>query len=273
MRGKIISCIILVLSFLNSQAASVGYLELVDSADYYIAKELWNKAEVKILEALRLEPANFHNSLLLSNLGIIQTQKEEYDKAIDSFSLALSLAPSSTVIYNNRARTFLIKDNINNAIEDLEESLALDSIQEWPLETLGYIYLQKNQIDLAKILFNRLKENFPENSLAYSGLANVFAMEGNADLSSEYFRKSLELNPKDEETLTHYISLLIETEKYTEARSEIRKALEINSNNPMFYLLRGYLHRLNYRLEEAQADKKTAIDKGLDPTYASQFIP
>ncbi len=41
----------------------------------------------------------------------------------------------------------------------------------------------------------------------------------------------------------------------------------------MFYLFRGYLHKLNYRNEEAAADKKIALDKGLDPQIVEQYLP
>ena len=55
--------------------AEIGYYELVDSADYYINKEEYAKAEETILRALRLEPSNYNNSLLLSNLGTIQRRQ------------------------------------------------------------------------------------------------------------------------------------------------------------------------------------------------------
>ena len=252
---------------------STKYLTLADSADYYIAHELWNKAENSLLEALRLEPGNFHNSLLLSNLGIVQINKEEFDKAINSFTLSLAIAPSSTVVYNNRAHTYLLLDKIAEAENDLDASLGLDSIQEWPLQMRGLLYVRDNDDDNAKELLTKLKSHFPENSMAYSGLATLAVRKGDVDEAMELYKKAIDLMPGDEETLCSYIFLLIEIEKFTEARSLLKEALENNSNNPMFYLLRGYLHRLNYRNEEAQADKKTAIAKGLDPSYVKSFIP
>ena len=54
-------------------ASSPRYLALVDSADNYIKRERWTDAEQTLLSALRLEPGNFTNSLLLSNLGVVRT--------------------------------------------------------------------------------------------------------------------------------------------------------------------------------------------------------
>lgn len=253
--------------------SSPRYLELADSADYFISKENWIKAEQKIIEALRLEPGNFSNSLLLANLGLIQTQLGEYPKAIETLSLGLNIAPSSTVILNNRAHAYILNDNISAAIEDLERSLSIDSIQEWTLQTRGYLYLQEENLTEAKNIFNKVKKEFPKNSSVYTGFAAIAEQEGNVEEAKRNYIEALKLNANDEEAREAYISLLIKINDYSGARMQLREALDLNPENPMFYLLRGYLHRLNYRLEEAHADKKIAINKGIDPQFASTFIP
>lgn len=252
---------------------SARYIELADSADFYLARENWDKAEQKILEALRLEPANFTNSLLLSNLGLAQANKGEYKKAIESLSLGLNISPNSTVILNNRAHTWIQLDSLNAAKADLDKSLQIDSTQEWTLQTRAFLYLQEKDINNASILFKKLSANFPGNSSALAGLAAVSEFNGKDKEAIEFYKEALRLKPEDEEAREAYIFLLIKTDNFSNARTEIREALEINPENPMFYLLRGYLHRLNYRLDEAQADKKIAIAKGLQPSYVSSFIP
>lgn len=252
---------------------SPRYLELADSADFFIERENWDKAEVKIMEALRLEPANFTNSMLLANLGLVQTHKGEYKKAIESLSLGLNIAPKSTVILNNRAHTFLLLDNIADATSDIDKSLEIDSIQEWTLQTRGFIYLQAGETQNAKRVFSKLKKEFPNNFSVYAGLAAIAEQEGDLNQAISYYNEALKGNPEDEEAHEAYIFVLIKNNDYTSARSEIRKAIDLNPENPMFYLLRGYLHRLNYRLDEAVADKNLAISKGLDPQYVESFIP
>ncbi|MCH5232184.1 MAG: tetratricopeptide repeat protein [Muribaculaceae bacterium] len=266
-------CLLSLLHFNIASGSSSRYLELVDSVDYYISKELWNMAEQKIMEALRLEPANFSNSLLLNNLGIVRSHKKEYDKAVEAYTLGISMAPSSTVLYNNRARAYLMLDSVHTALKDVDFSLSIDSIQEWPLQTMGYMYLYDNDITNAEKVFNFLKLKFPENSFAYAGLADIQERLGNRENALQLYGKSLELNPDEPEIMVSEIFLLIDLEKFSEARSKIKRGISLFPEDPMFYLLRGYLHRLNYRQQEAQADKKTAIDKGLDPAYVSRFIP
>lgn len=253
--------------------ASPRYLELADSADYFIAHENWNRAEEKIIEAMRLEPANFTNSLLLSNLGMVRINKGEYDKAVETLSIGLNMAPLSTVLLNNRAHAFLLSDRISMASADLDKSLSIDSIQEWTLQTRAFIYLQENDLSNAKKLFYKLEKEFPNNTSMDYGFAVMAEHEGNFEKAAKHYMMALEKNPEDEEAREAYIFLLIKTDNFSQARKEIKEALDLNPHNPMFYLLRGYLHRLNYRLEEADADKKIAISKGLEPGYVNQFIP
>ena len=252
---------------------SERYLELADSADFYIARENWDKAEAKIIEALRLEPANFTNSLLLSNLGTVQTAKGEYEKALQSYELALSIAPSSAISYNNRARTLILMDRLSEALNDLTQSLTIDPEQEWPLQTKGFLLLGENKNDSARIVFESLRNLFPENFLAHTGLATIAQREGDDKIALDEYDKALKLNPEDIETNASKIMLLIELEKFSEARTLINKNLSYHPNEAIFYLLRGYLHKLNFRPDEADADRKIAIDKGLDPAYVETFIP
>lgn len=253
--------------------ASLRYMELADSADYFISIEKWDIAEMKILEALRLEPANFTNSLLLSNLGTIRTAKGEYEKALESFELALSIAPSSAVIYNNRARTFLLLDKKTNAKNDIEKSLLIDRNQEWPLQTLGIILVGENQPDSARIVFEELSYRFPDNYISHSGLGAIAEFSGDNEEALKEYDKALNINPDDIDTLASKILLLINLERYQEARQIITKAILAFPEEAILYLLRGYLHRLNFRQEEAQADRKIAIEKGLEVEYVEKFIP
>ena len=252
---------------------SARYLELADSANFYISRENWPKAEEKLIEALRLEPANFSNSLLLANLGVVQTAKGEYEKALESLSLGLNIAPKSAILLNNRAHTYLLTENVEAAKKDLDKSLQIDSLQEWTLKTRAFIYIQDQDKENAKEVLNKLKKEFPNNPGIGSGFAAIAEMEGNLPEAIKNYREALKADAYDDDSREALILLLIKSNDYTAARKEIREGLDLNSENPMYYILRGYLHRLNFRLDEAQADKKIAISKGLPSSLASSFIP
>lgn len=70
---------------------------------------VWNFRKKLFEEALKLEPANMRNSMLFSNLGTVQHRLGKIDKAIESYTLGLNLAPYSVTILLNRAALYLEK--------------------------------------------------------------------------------------------------------------------------------------------------------------------
>ncbi len=268
----IIFALLLVACCGNAEASSPRYIALADSADTYIRNEKWTEAERIIIEALRLEPANFSNSLLFSNLGVVRTRRGDYKSALEAFELGLAIAPSSTVIMNNRAQTYMLQADYANARSDLDNSLAIDSVQEWPLLMRGQLRLGENDLKGAAGDFSFLLKHFPDNFSAMEGLGRVADMEGNYDNAIKYFDEALKMHDNTE-TRSLRILTKIKNEKYSEAAIDLSESLSHYPDYADFYVWRGYLHRLNYRNEEAQADKKNAIVKGADPQFVEQFIP
>lgn len=253
-------------------ATSPKYLALVDSADHLMKQKQWMMAESIIISALRLQPASYTNALLFSNLGVARTEQGKYRDAVEAFDLGLSIAPESKGILNNRARTLMLLNDYDAALADLDKSLSLDSIQEWPLQMRGMIRINRMSLPEARHDMLLLARNFHKNDYAFSGLAKISELEGKNEDALRYYDESIIIRD-DPDVRSERIRLKIKMEKYSEASSDIRESLGIYPEFPYFYLWRGYLHRLQYRYEEAEADKKTAIGKGLDPQFVERFIP
>lgn len=267
---------IIVLLFLNgvfflTSASSPRYIALADSADNYIKAENWEMAENTILTALRLEPGNFSNSLLLSNLGVIQTRQGRMEEALESYRLGLSIAPRSSVLYTNRARTYLHLRRYQDALADINETLTIDSIQEWPLQMRGFL-LMSSDPEGAKKDFTMLSKYYPHNALAMTGLAAVAEKEGNYNDALKYYDESIKLEDNPDTRFSR-ILLKINMEKYSEAAEDISESISLFPLEGQLYLIRGYLHKLNYRNEEAAIDKKIALEKGADKQLVDQFLP
>lgn len=252
--------------------SSEGYIAFVDSADNYIKRERWEDAERMLIAAMRLEPANFSNALLFSNLGVVRTEMHRYPEALDAFELGLSLSPGSTTLRNNRARTLILVGDYETAKADLDTSLSTDSLQQWPLQIRGTILLSDGKIDEARKDFLSLSRHFPSNAAAMTGLARVAQREGKLPEALRYLDEAISIDDS-EDLHGERIILKINMQKYSEAAEEIRTCIKKNPENPYFYLWRGVLNRLNYLNEEAAADRKIALNKGADPQIVEQFMP
>ena len=120
-----------------------SYNEWIEKADEYIEAENWDKAEESLLGALRAEPANAQNGLLLSNLGTVQRYCGKYDEALQSYSLALFMSPRSTAVLRNRAALYAEMDSLAKAFEDYSSLLLLDDTDEDALYNRSLIYLEQ----------------------------------------------------------------------------------------------------------------------------------
>ena len=160
----------------------------------------------------------------------------------------------------------------DKALVDLNESLAIDSVQEWPLQMRGLLRIRENNLEGAAADFMLLFKRFPDNFSALEGLGKVAEAEGKPTDAIKYYDEAIKMNDNPE-TRSARIIVKINTEQYSDASADIAESLSKYPDYPDFYVWRGYLHRLNYRNEEAQADKKNAISKGADLQFVEQFIP
>lgn len=239
-------------------------MEYVDSADIKISENNWKDAEQLILKALRLEPGNFNNSLLLSNLGYVQTQLEKYDEAIKNYSVGLSMTPNSTVLLTNRARTFLIINRNNESFADSDKALKIDStlIEARRIRALSKIALKDYngaEVDLKYIL----RKDSTDTDI-FSSLADCQMMLGKYHEAIKNYDKALALE-KDERNYFNKTLLLAESKELEKASESIKEAINLFPSSGNLYLLRAYIYKLYYRISDSERDKKKAYELNADP--------
>ena len=133
----------IIFALLASAAAADTYYQWVDSADIYIEQGEWAKAETALQNALRTEPANAQNSLLLSNLGTVQRYCGKYQEALQSYTMALFMTPRSTTLLRNRAALYAEMDSLDLACADYSHLIILDDTDEDALYNRALIYMQQ----------------------------------------------------------------------------------------------------------------------------------
>lgn len=259
-----------IVSALSSNAQT--YIQYVDSAEFYIHKQRWSDAERMTISALKSKPANKLNYILWSNLGDIRTHLQDYTGALQAFEIAVTTAPRKERILNNRAFTYLEMGDSENALTDINDSLLLDSIQEWPLRTRGMLALNAGDYQKAEHDFNLLRKHFPNNPTSYSGLGKIYATKGETDKAIKSFEKSLELN-QDEDTWFYLVLVNIEADRIPTAKDYLLTALKRYPRSGNLFLLRGVIHKKYYENESAEIDRKIAIDYGADPHLVDRLLP
>ena len=247
-----------------------NYMACVDSADYYIKKEIWPQAEFFTLKALKTEPGNSANWLLWSNLGEIRMRLGNYDEAIDAFDVALNRAPKARAVLSNRATALIELGRDDEAISDLSRIIESDSVSQWALAMRGMLLTGKGELNAAERDFNTLHRNYPKDAGALKGLARIAGLQGDADKAVNFYRDALAIEP-DEESWFYLVTILGNNGKLQEAGESLREAMKQFPRHGNFFLLRGWLHKLSYENDSAEIDRKLAIEYGADPNLIESY--
>ena len=253
------------------------YLQLADSAQYFIGKEDWSEAARCTREALRLDPANVGNVMLFSNLGLASGMEGKIGEAMQCFDIALSRAPKSIPVLTSKAKIQVKASDTEGAMETLNNILSIDSLAEWPLQTRGLLKMRIADYKGAYDDFRSLTKHFPDNTWGPGGLAKCMELQGYLSEAAGYYSDAIKRTQPDDEDRVEFQLGLIEnlghTGKLTEALEIAKEAISEHPHDGRLYLLRGWIKKLLLIYREAEADKKLAIDYGVDYQTVARFFP
>ena len=247
------------------------YYALIDSAQQYINSHQWEHAEHFLLEAIRSEPSNPSNSLLLSNIATIQRRQGRLDEAIRNYSMAIDLTPNAVTLLLNRAAVYTLIDSITLAQADYERIMALDGSDVESRYNHGMIALNTGDAKTAERDFEDILRINPNSGLAKQGQGYVHKHAGNFEKAAECFSEVIKVKPSST-LLANRADCYLATKRLNEASLDIANALELDPDDPFIYVLRAKLNKLRYNRADMERDIKLAAAHGLPETEARSLL-
>ena len=215
--------------------------------------------------------------MLFSNLGLATGMEGKIGEAMECFEIALARAPKSIPVLTSKAKIQIQASDTEGALETLDTILAIDSVAEWPLQTRGLLRMREADYKGAFHDFKSLTGNFPDNSWGPGGLAKCMEIQGYLSEAAGYYSDAVARTSVGDEDRVEFQLGLIEnlghTGKLTEALDTAKEAIAEHPHDGRLYLLRGWIKRLLLIYREAEADKKLAIDYGIDYQTVERFFP
>ena len=247
------------------------YFKKIDEADKACAEGLWHEAENALVEALRAEPANPSNVLLISNLGIIRFNMGQDSLAIATLNDAHSMAPASVTILSNRAKVLAANGYDEEAYLDYSRIIELDSLEISARLPRCLYALRRHDFRTAKSDMEFMEQNFPGK--IETEIAGAAVRSGTGDFAGAipYYSRVL-LERKDPEYYSGRAYCYLLTGSLQEASDDINSALSITPADGELYLYRAALNKMRYRPADAEADARKAVELGVDKTRATQFL-
>lgn len=257
---------------MEAQTITNRMAELADSADFYMKRGRWNDAERVIVTALKHEPANPSNWLLWSNLGVVRTNREDFNGALQAYEIGLTAAPKSIVLLSNRAWTLLTMGNEADALADLDDTLSVDSLQSWPLKMRGLLYLGKGKYREARRDLSAASRINERDATVFAALADTDAALGLPDDAIADYEKSLSLEQNPEVLFRLLLLMSSNDNLFRKAEERTTDALHKWPTYGEFHLIKALLLKKKYQNDQAEQEKKLAIKYGVNPSLIDSIL-
>ena len=259
-----------------TQAPPVIATELANTAgEIYYGLGQIDRARYQFNRAVQGGAVDRHSARL--NLAIIEWTYGDRDAAFSAFDSFIDLYNGSTPLSSTdltavatAVRYLGIREHelFQDALRAYDEAVAADPGSLEPLILIGELFLDKYNGPEADATIKDVLQRNPNHPRALLGLAR--AMEFNGTVGSmDQVDNALEQNENLVEARIFKARLFLKAENHEEARSELRRALEVNPTSLEALSVLAASHYLRGETEEYDRirDQVTA----LSPTYAELY--
>lgn len=258
--------------FMTLGCYAQSYNDWVDSSYVYISKKDWVSAEKALLSAVRKEPANPQNSLLLSNLGTVQRRMGKLDDALKSYNNALMITPRAVTLLKNRAALYSEMNRMEDALKDYDRVLMYDEDEENALYLRGLLRLELGDTAACRIDLERLYKLNPQSTDARIGMATLLKCRHYYDNAIDLYNQVIRAEPENSAYYVGRGEAYYYLKKYNKADEDIAKALKLDPDDPLIYVLRAKVKIARYDKEDAALDLKKAVSLGFDKNEAQNIL-
>lgn len=170
--------------------------------------------------------------------GLILYLSEKYELALESFNKYGELMPGSTRGKTYKAKTLYAMVKLDEAMQLLDEVLAVDSKSNDANKYKAYIYIEKKDFPSAQTFFGKVDEK-EYNSEDFVKIAKIYVEQKDFTKAYDYYQKSLAKDSTDENTYFEYGKAQFNNQEYDAALVNFDKAIALGIVNIGVYVYKG----------------------------------
>lgn len=247
------------------------YFLLCGQADQAIAEGRYEEAAARIIDAMSVRPRAAENVLLLSNLGMVYSYMGRDSLALATLDEAHRQAPAMRTVLANRARVLLKNGRDREAYRDFSDVLAADSLNAEALYYHGTIALYTGDTATAERDFSVLQSVAPDDIDTATALSGLYTATGRHAEAVPYLQRLTKDDPSPE-YFGALATELLALDRISEASTAIADGLAKYPDSAGLYLCRARLNRARYRMDEARADARRAVELGASQAQAKAIF-
>lgn len=261
-----------VLLLVTFSLSAQTYEELVSKSTDYLDAEEYEAAAETLKEAMRKEPGNEGNILLLSNLGTIQRGLGKYKEALISYNSALAKYPTAVFMLKNRASLFCEMDSLDAAMRDYNIILSIEEDNIEALYNRGLLYMSQRNLLAAENDFEQILDIQPNNIKAKSSLAFLLKSRGDWEEAEKRYTDLIYTYKSLSDLYVNRAECYIRLRKLARAKDDLQKALELGYDDPLLYILRGQLNLEQFDKFMAKKDFEKALELGANKEVIKDYL-
>lgn len=269
---KLYITIILTLTSIASIFPQKGYEDYVKDALNYTDAREFSAAEQAYKAALRAEPANPGNVMLLMNLGSIQRYLKKYDEALISYNIVVQKHPTLSYILNSRALLYYEMERYDDALKDystilLHEPDNIDALYERAL-----VYITLKRLDEADGDFKKILSIDKDNYKGRFGTALILKRNGEWEEAEQVYSDLIYENKRQGELYANRAEAYLYLKKLRNMKEDLDKAISYGYNDVSVYILRGQYQLAQYDKEAAKKEFIKAKEMGANEELVDDFL-
>ena len=246
----------------DSGFMKTDYMKYVQWGDDAVAKSKWGEAITDYEEAMRTEPSNPQNVMLLSNVGMLHHYAGKDSLALHTLSEARAMAPASVVILKNRAQVLADMNRVDDAMRDYDLLLSMDSTYTDAWFGRAALNLRMARYDNAEADALKLLALQPDNLQGKYVLSLIYSNTGRPAEAIPMFTALIDDKPQAPLYADRALCRL-QLDELPEAADDIARGLELNPDEAELYYCRAILNLRRFREEDARKDADKAIELGM----------
>ena len=240
------------------------YFILIDESERALADNDYDRAALRLIEAMSVEPQNPLNVALMSNLGMIYYYNEQDSLALATLTEAVRRSPRLVGAREHRARVLTGMGRDREAYDEYAAILEIDSVNTDARFFHGMMALYGGDLPTAQADFAVLQGVVPLSRRTTLAMATMHAFTGNNREAISLFRKLIDVE-KMPEYYAQLAGCLLAEDDLDSASRTIGEGLELFKDDPELIYYRAMLNHRRYMPEEAMRDARRAIELGVDP--------
>ena len=273
MKKSLIFIVIVAFCALNCSISSAqNYDELITRSFDYLDADSLPEAEEALREALRIEPGNPGNGMLLLNLGTIQRRQGKLKEAEESYTIGLAFLPNNLSLLNSRAQLFAEMEKYPEAINDYTEVIYHEPENENAYYERALCKLMNQDTLGARLDLEQIDRFNPNSAKSRLGMAYVYKAQQMWREASELYDALIERNPRNASLLRERAEVFYFSNRMGAALDDVNKSIDYDPRDPYSYLLRAQIRYAKGDREFARRDLNQALELGLNKEEVRDLI-